>query len=115
MNMRLCLYLSLFISLVALSVAGCQTTNKSSDDKLSKVQALGLSIYDRKCRRCHKVDGAGGSRGSDMSRVGQRRKADWLRRFLENPQAVDPGNKMQAVFLRPDEMEALIEYLETRK
>ena len=113
--MRPCLIAILLISLVVLSAAGCQKTNKSFDNNLSQAQARGLSLFGRKCRRCHKVDGAGGRRGSDLSKVGERRNADWLRRFLDNPQAVDPGNKMPAVFLRPDEMETLIEYLQTLK
>ena len=47
----------------------------------------GLEIFDTKgaCRTCHMVGGQGGSLGSDLTGVGSRRSAEFIRRILIEP------------------------------
>lgn len=41
------------------------------------------------CSACHAINGMGGAAAPDLGRVGARRDAPWLKRFIRNPQAVD--------------------------
>lgn len=46
----------------------------------------GHALYQRlDCASCHVVDGAGGTFGPDLSKVGQRRSPAWLRQALTDP------------------------------
>lgn len=46
----------------------------------------GHALYQRlDCASCHVIDGAGGTFGPDLSKVGQRRSPAWLRQALSDP------------------------------
>lgn len=107
------LLLALTIIGIAAFVMACRPAEVPSRGKLSAEATRGLSVYESRCLRCHKVDGVGGARGGDLSHISLKRDAAWLTRFLTNPQDVDPGNKMPTVFLRPDELEDIVKYLKT--
>ncbi len=67
---------------------------------------------------------AGGESGPDLSDFGSRRtlgavtvenNRDNLGVWIADAQAFKPGNLMPPISLEPGELEALIEYLETRR
>ncbi len=50
----------------------------------------GLAIFENEgCSACHAIAGKGGGAAPDLTRVGARRDAQWLRRFIANPAALD--------------------------
>jgi cytochrome c2 len=102
---------------LALVLGACRAAPQgdSADVNLSPEAKRGKEIYDNRCLRCHQVNGVGGTRASDLSKIGAEREAEWLDRFVENPQKVDPGNKMPTIFLRPDERQAVVEYMKALK
>jgi len=53
---------------------------------------LGSQIYDGKgnCASCHSIKGAGGVSGPDLTDIGVRRSAAYLRESLVDPQAALP-------------------------
>jgi cytochrome c oxidase subunit II len=76
------------------------------------------------CNLCHAIAGtdASASFGPDLSHFASRRSIaagtlpnhpDNLRRWLENPQQVKPGNRMPVVSLGRDDIDALVAYLGT--
>lgn len=76
------------------------------------------------CAQCHAIAGttAGGRLGPDLTHFANRREIGAgilennrsnLHRWLVQPQAVKPGNLMPATILPPDDLEALLDYLET--
>jgi cytochrome c oxidase subunit II len=76
------------------------------------------------CNLCHAIGGtdASASVGPDLTHFASRRAIaagtlpndpDSLRRWLENPQRVKPGNRMPVVTLGRDDLEALVAYLGT--
>lgn len=65
------------------------------------------------CYSCHKIHGKGGGIGQDLTHIGRRRDAEWLKRFLENPQAVIPGTIMPKPEITERELDDLVNYLVT--
>ena len=56
--------------------------------------AHGASLYQSKgnCATCHSLHGEGGVAGPDLTDIGERRSADYLRESLVNPEADLPEN-----------------------
>jgi len=72
----------------------------------------GKQVYSEKqCALCHMVQGKGGKSGPDLSDVGTKRDAQWLKRFLMSPSTVIPEAKMPSFKGSADEREALVAYL----
>jgi cbb3-type cytochrome oxidase cytochrome c subunit len=80
-----------------------------SDDAIHKVPTTdavieaGRSLVGSKglgCIACHDLAGIAstGTRGPDLARMTQRVRYDWYRRWLEQPQRLQPGTRMPTVF-----------------
>lgn len=68
-------------------------------------------FYDKGCEFCHTVDGQGGIRGPDLTRVGDRLSSGEIAEII----ADGPGNMPAYVnILTPDETEAIIAFLEAQ-
>ncbi len=75
--------------------------------------AEGRKLFETQgCSACHVVKGAGGLAGPDLTRIGSRRNAQWIKRFIQNPSAVNPGSSMPPFKnLSEQELSALASYL----
>ena len=72
----------------------------------------GAKIYqDAKCSVCHKIGTSGGKMGPEITKVGVKRDAVWLAKYLANPKAENPKNKMPPVKAKGEDLEHLIAYL----
>ncbi|MBI5665369.1 MAG: c-type cytochrome [Nitrospirae bacterium] len=65
------------------------------------------------CSGCHSIDGHGGQVGPDHTDLASRLKRDWIRQWLQNPQAIKPDVCMPRFKFRDWEFEALTDYLMT--
>ena len=74
-------------------------------------------VWARYCVGCHRLDGDGGTQGPDLSREGRKHDLATLRRWITDPEAVDPEADMPAFGkrLKPPELEAIAQYLAGRK
>jgi mono/diheme cytochrome c family protein len=63
------------------------------------------------CRACHRLGGAGGRAGPDLSTVPERLSPGWVTRFLQDPQATDPLTPMPNLGLTANEARAITRYL----
>ncbi len=83
-------------------------------------------VTTRQCAMCHTIAGtsAGGTVGPDLTHLAGRRSIAAgtmpmsegnLYGWVANPQAVKPGTKMPPVGLEPNELHAVVAYLETLK
>jgi mono/diheme cytochrome c family protein len=60
----------------------------------------GTSLYGESfCASCHAVQNAagllvGGDVGPELTRIGSKAKPEWIRQWVRNPKAYDPGTKM---------------------
>lgn len=65
------------------------------------------------CSGCHTVDGHGGQVGPDHTDLANRLKTEWIKQWLENPQAIKPDVSMPRFKFKDWEFEALTDYLMT--
>jgi len=74
-------------------------------------------VFGRYCASCHMIDGEGGAVGPDLTRVGARHDAAWLRPWITQPDAVDPAANMPAFgeVLSDADMTAIVSYLGNRR
>jgi len=74
--------------------------------------ASGEKLFAGKCAMCHKVKGAGGVLGPDLTTVGTMRDESFLREQLVNPKKMNPATTMPSFKGLPkQEQDALVNYL----
>ena len=78
---------------------------------------VAASVFARFCVGCHTIDAEGGSDGPDLSKIGEKRDADYLRGLIADPEAVDPKAEMPSFETRltAAELDAIATYLASRK
>ncbi len=77
--------------------------------------AYGKEVYEDTygCAACHSIGGQGGRSGPALDRAGFMSNADWLYRWIKNPQAIKPRTKMPALGLTDEDASAVVAYLNT--
>lgn len=64
------------------------------------------------CSQCHTINGKGGHMGPDLTGVTNRRSDDWIYRYIQNPQKINPMARMHAFkHLSGSKRKAIIEFL----
>lgn len=92
-----------------ISLAGAPLA--ASGDKVK-----GEKVYkDAKCSVCHKIGTVGMKMGPELTKVGAKRDAAWLAKYLVNPKGENPKNKMPAVKVKGADLDDLIAYLVSLK
>ncbi len=95
--------------LVIAAVLGCSTAAWAADAP---------AVYDKKCKACHSIAGAGGpaaKTGGPLDDVGSKRDVAWLRDYLKDPKSKLPTAKMPKLNLPDEDVNALVAYLLTLK
>jgi ubiquinol-cytochrome c reductase cytochrome b subunit len=75
------------------------------------------TVFARYCVGCHKLNGDGGSDGPDLTRAGEKHDVEDLRRWIVDPESVNPEAEMPAFGKRlsQEELDAIARYLAARK
>ena len=78
---------------------------------------IAAAVYARYCIGCHVIDGQGGSDGPDLSSIGRKHDAPRLRRWIADPESVNPDAEMPSFEnrLSAAELDAIATYLANRK
>lgn len=102
---------------VAAIVAYAQKLPRASYPSLDPQVETAAGVYARFCIGCHVIDGDGDAEGPELSRIGERHEAAFLRRLIANPEAVNPDAEMPsfASRLSQAELDAIAAYLASRK
>ncbi|HEY0875991.1 MAG TPA: cytochrome b N-terminal domain-containing protein [Vicinamibacterales bacterium] len=81
-----------------------------------EVETVALA-YARYCVGCHVIDGEGGTDGPDLSRIGAKHDANYLKRLIADPESVDPDAEMPSFRKRLTdvELDVIARYLAARK
>jgi mono/diheme cytochrome c family protein len=88
------------------------TPNPNSSDQFS----AGKEVFQRSCARCHRIgESSGGRQGPDLAAIGQRRDADWLMKFVRDPQSLKPNSRMRPQRLNDEDLRAVATYLASLK
>jgi cytochrome c2 len=111
-----------------LALTGSRAHAQASTNSDSTSAKRGETLFTaRGCNTCHNISHTGKMSGPDLGGVVQNRDRDWLRNFLKNTSQMLASDPMAAAMLKkwknvkmPDghlsdsEVEALINYLETK-
>jgi len=75
----------------------------------------GKSLFEETygCLTCHSIGGEGGRIGPVLDRAGFMSNADWLYRWVKNPQALAPHTKMPNLGLTDEDAMDVVAYLKT--
>jgi ubiquinol-cytochrome c reductase cytochrome b subunit len=75
------------------------------------------AIFARYCVGCHKIEGDGGTEGPDLTHVGSEHDEATLRRWIVDPELVDPDAEMPSFGdrLSDAQLDAIAAYLAGRK
>jgi ubiquinol-cytochrome c reductase cytochrome b subunit len=76
-----------------------------------------ILVLGRWCGSCHIIDGEGAKQGPELTRAGEKRDAKWLRDWISDPAAIDDLADMPPFNdrLKPEELDAIANYLAARK
>jgi len=80
--------------------------------------ADGAAIYDKKCKACHSIAGAGGpmaKTGGALDDAGSKHDGDWLKAYFKDPKSKNPQAKMPKVAMTDEELDAVVAYMLTLK
>ena len=74
------------------------------------------AVYARHCIGCHVIDGRGGKDGPELSDIGRKHDLPTLRRWIADPESVNPDAEMPAFGKRltPEQLDAIAGYLASR-
>jgi mono/diheme cytochrome c family protein len=75
------------------------------------------AIFARYCVGCHTIDGDGGTDGPDLTTIGSKHDAATLRRWIEDPELVDPDAEMPSFGdrLSAEQLDTIAGYLASRR
>lgn len=81
-----------------------------------QIEAVG-AIHARYCVGCHKIEGDGGTEGPDLTHIGSKHDAATLRRWIVDPELVDPDADMPSFGdrLSDAQLDAVSAYLAARR
>jgi cytochrome c2 len=75
------------------------------------------TVFARYCIGCHKIEGDGGTDGPDLTHEGTKHDAATLRRWIVDPELVDPDADMPSFGdrLTTAQLDAISSYLASRR
>jgi mono/diheme cytochrome c family protein len=75
------------------------------------------AVFARYCVGCHTIDGDGGKDGPDLSVIGRKHDAAELKRWIFDPESVDPKAEMPSFGSRltPGQLDSMAGYLAARR
>ncbi len=102
------------VAMVALAMSVALSGCGSKIRPTGKV--VGEEVFEAKgCAKCHIVDGSSGDSKIDLSRVGDKRSAEYLDKWLRDPKSVDGDARMPKQALSAEERSRLVDYLTSLK
>jgi ubiquinol-cytochrome c reductase cytochrome b subunit len=90
----------------------------STGPDVDEGERIASRVFGSRCANCHAIDGEGDpTAGGDLSRVGSKHDAKWLREWISDPATIDENADMPAFGdrLSDDEMTAIVNYLAARR
>ena len=102
----------LMLSTVPALLSSTPLAGQERDARASRGERVWVS---QGCYGCHLIDKFGTPIGLELSRVGAKYPASYLRQWLRDPESVRPTAHMPKLELTPEEIDALAVYLASLK
>ncbi|MCL5263941.1 MAG: cytochrome c [Chloroflexi bacterium] len=108
--------LLIVVCIVAFAVMSIDSVRKVSAERTPPVTeqvAAGKAVWQAKnCNDCHTILGIGGYFAPELTKVAERRDADWLKGFMTNPQKTKPGTTMPNLGVSAKEADDLVAFFQ---
>ena len=91
------------------------TTSATAEIAADSALNAAPDYFKSVCVSCHTVEGQGGLVGPALDGVADRYDADFLRKWVSDPQAVKPGTAMPNLGLSDEDLDAIVNFLGTLK
>ncbi|WP_026840809.1 c-type cytochrome [Citrifermentans bremense] len=106
--------------LLALLASSCSKGEQQPPEGRKSIpfpeELTGEPLFNERCLTCHKVGEKGGTVGPDLSLVGAKRDARFLKQVIREPSKVFPGTVMPAFdSFSEKQVDSLADYLSTLK
>jgi ubiquinol-cytochrome c reductase cytochrome b subunit len=102
------------IALTVLELGGALTAPSRPEGEVNQLVLNGQKVYrDVNCSYCHSINGIGGAIGPDLSNIASQLTKAQLTTYLQNPDLMVPNTLHPKLQFTPDELNALVAYLET--
>jgi ubiquinol-cytochrome c reductase cytochrome b subunit len=100
--------------LVILEVWGALSAPTRPQGADNQLALDGQTVYRSvNCAYCHSINGVGGAIGPDLSNIASTLTKDQITSYLQNPDLMVPNTLHPKLQFTPDELNALVAYLET--
>ena len=101
------------VVLAALTVNSLRAVTSGRTAEVTDQVVSGKRVWQRRnCQDCHTLLGIGGYLAPEMTKEADRRDAQFLAAWLENPQAFKPGTTMPDQHLDRDQIDGLVAFLQ---
>jgi ubiquinol-cytochrome c reductase cytochrome b subunit len=102
---------------IAALMAYMRRLSRSEYPGFPKRTEIAASVYARHCVGCHIIDGDGGDDGPELTGIGRTHDVDTLRRWIADPESVNPDAEMPSFGKRltPEQLDAIAGYLADRR
>ncbi len=112
--------IAVIATIIALTAYGTVNMEEESDAATREAGysavAAGQTFYETSnCTTCHRINGEGKQVGPDLSHVGLRLKADYMKDWLRSPQNFMPDTQMPPTVASSQELDELVVYLQSLK
>lgn len=101
-----------FVILIGLTVDTMDTIDKKAPEITADVDAGKKVWHKYDCIGCHTIFGNGSYFAPDMTKTTDNKPRAYLKKFLMDPRAVNPGAAMPKLGITADEADKLITFLE---
>ncbi|NIR50612.1 cytochrome c [candidate division KSB1 bacterium] len=112
-----CSFVTIVFVVFGTAVATAQDNSDDTDWKNTPQTAFLKSeiVQTYQCTSCHTIAERGGTVGPRLNQIGNRRREEWLKRWLSDPQQVKPGTKMPKFDFSPEQLDMAVGYLTKMK
>ncbi|MBF0327878.1 MAG: cytochrome c [Nitrospirae bacterium] len=101
-----------FVILVLLTIDTMDKIDKRAPEITADVDAGKMVWHKYDCIGCHTILGNGSYFAPDMTKITDNKPKGYLKKFLMDPRAVNPGAAMPKLGISSDEADKLITFLE---
>lgn len=89
------------VSLAALIMASCKRAEYTT----------GEAVFKGECVRCHKMNGLGGTKGPELTRIFEKKDEQYIRTYVMDPRSIKGDGIMPPAKISEHELSLVVEYL----